>query len=145
MLNIDPTTTDQSSRLIAASLSLSAKPTLGLDLDGCIDEFPVFFQVLSLVWPGNVIVVTFRDDRAKAIADLAKFQIRHDEVVLVSSLAQKAKILVERGVLVYFDDQPEVLQHVPETINVLLVRNGGNFDFADSRWVMSAQTAKLLA
>lgn len=48
------------------------QPTLGLDLDGCVDEAPSFFHILSHVWPGNVIVVTYRRDREKALADLEK-------------------------------------------------------------------------
>jgi hypothetical protein len=40
--------------------------TLGLDLDGLIDENANFFGVLSNVWPGDVYVITYRDDRDKA-------------------------------------------------------------------------------
>jgi hypothetical protein len=36
-----------------------------------------------------------------------------------------------RGFSVFFDDQPpECLQGIPATTHVLLMRNGGNFDFA---------------
>lgn len=42
------------------------KPTLGIDLDGCVDESPSFFNIVTHVWPGDVIVITFRSDRQKA-------------------------------------------------------------------------------
>ncbi|TVS15306.1 MAG: hypothetical protein EA424_16430 [Planctomycetaceae bacterium] len=35
-------------------------PTLGIDLDGTIDETPAFFQVLTKTWPGRVVIITAR-------------------------------------------------------------------------------------
>jgi hypothetical protein len=61
-------------------------PTLGIDLDGCVDERPVFFRTLTAVWPGDVVVITFRDDREKTVQDLRRFGIRHTKLVLVKSL-----------------------------------------------------------
>ena len=69
------------------------KPTLGIDLDGCVDESPAFFNILSHVWPGDVIVITFRSDRAKAVADLEKHGIRFTDVVLVKSFDAKAGVI----------------------------------------------------
>ncbi|WP_435018563.1 hypothetical protein TA3x_000540 [Tundrisphaera sp. TA3] len=118
-------------------------PTLGLDLDGCIDEAPDFFSTLSKVWPGKVIVVTFRDDEPKAEADLARFGIRYDNLVLVERLEAKAGVIVENGISVYVDDQPEALKNIPPTVAVLLMRNGGNFDPQDRLWTLSGRTGKL--
>lgn len=120
------------------------KPTLGIDLDGCVDESPMFFNILSHVWPGDVIVVTFRNDRQKAVADLEKHSIRFTEVVLVDSFDAKADVIQEKGVSFYIDDQPEMLKNVPSGVGVLLFRNEGNFDFEDRRWMLSDQTGKLV-
>jgi hypothetical protein len=73
-------------------------------------------------------VITYRHDQAKAEADVARFGIRCDEVVVVSSFEQKAAEIAQRGISVYFDDQDEILMHVPEDVTVLKVRNGGNYD-----------------
>ena len=51
-------------------------PTLGIDLDGCVDECPVFFRTLTAVWPGDVVVITYRHDREKTVQDLKRFGIR---------------------------------------------------------------------
>jgi hypothetical protein len=118
------------------------KPTLGIDIDGCIDECPIFFQTLTRCWPGEVIVVSYRNDRAKAAEILSRYGIRYSELVLVNSLEAKAQVIVERGILVFFDDQPESLKDIPETVNVMLVRNGGNFDFEDRRWLFSHETGR---
>lgn len=117
---------------------------LGIDLDGCVDESPEFFRILTQMWPGDVIVITFREDKAKAIADLNKYQIRFTEVVLVKSLTSKWESIVEHDVGFYIDDQPEALKWVPSTVAVMLFRNEGNFDVAQRKWMFSEQTAKLV-
>lgn len=119
-------------------------PTLGIDFDGCVDESPVFFRMMTHCWPGPVIVLTYRDDRAEAIADLARYDIRFDELILVSSFDAKAVVIVEKGISVYFDDQPEMLKNVPENLTVMLVRNGGNFCFDEKLWLMSDRTGRII-
>jgi hypothetical protein len=118
-------------------------PALGIDLDGTIDEAPFFFKTLAAVWPGEVIILTYRDDRTKTEADLARLGIKWDQIVLVDSFEAKARIIEEKGILAYFDDQPEILKHVPSSVNVFLIRNEGNFDFEDRKWMFSNSTVKL--
>jgi hypothetical protein len=115
-------------------------PSIGLDLDGTIDEAPIFFTVLSHCWPGKVFVITFRTDREKAVADLEKLDIHYDELVLVGSLAEKAKVVMDLGILAYFDDQDECLQGIAAIRNVFKIRNGGNFDFEAQKWLYSDRT-----
>ena len=118
--------------------------TLGLDLDGCITEAPEFFSAWTHSWPGKVIVITFRNDRQKAIDDLTLRNIRYDEVVLVQRMDGKAEVIAKYGVTLYVDDQPEMLKNVPAGVNVMLFRNEGNFDFDDQKWMLSDQTGKLM-
>ena len=103
-----------------------------------------FFNILTHTWPGNVIVITFRRDREKTIADLEKHGIRYTDVVLVSSFEAKAEVIRERGVSFYIDDQDEILQHIPADVGVMLFRNEGNYDFEDKKWLFSEQTGKLI-
>ena len=117
-------------------------PTLGIDLDGCCDESP-FFSILTNLWLGDVIVITFRSDRGKAIADLSKHGIRYKDVVLVDSFDAKAEVINERGISFFIDDQPEMLKHISPSVGVMLFRNGGNFDFNEKKWMMSNETATL--
>jgi hypothetical protein len=118
-------------------------PTLGIDLDGCVDESP-FFNILTHSWPGDVIVITFRRDRDQAIGDLKKHGIRYTDVVLVDSFEAKADVIRERGISFYIDDQPEVLKNIPSDVGIFLFRNEGNFDFEDKKCMLSDQTGKLL-
>lgn len=119
------------------------QPTLGIDLDGCVDE-SCFFNILTHVWPGDVIVITFRRDREKTLADLKKYGIRYTDVVLVSSFDAKADVIRERGISFYIDDQPEMLKNIPPNVGVMLFRNEGNFDFDDRKWMLSDDTGKLI-
>lgn len=121
-----------------------AVPTLGLDLDGVLDEAPAFFSTFTRVWPGKIVIITYRDDHAKAEADLTRLGIRYDELVLVNRLDGKAQIIIEMGISVYIDDQPEALKDVPEGVAVLLFKNSGNFDYVEKLWTLSDQTGKLI-
>lgn len=116
--------------------------TLGLDLDGVITESPEFFSAWTHSWPGRVVVITYRRDRAKAIADLDERRIRYDEVILVNRFEAKAEVIAELGVTIYVDDQPEMLKHIPCGVQVMLFRNEGNYDFDDKRWMFSGETGK---
>lgn len=69
--------------------------------------------------------------------------IRDDELILVDSFEAKAEVIVEKGIMAYFDDQPEMLKHVPPSVNVMLVRNGGNFCFEEKLWLFSESTGRL--
>ena len=129
---------------VLRELASQPQPTLGIDLDGCVDEAPSFFNILSHVWPGDVIVVTYRSDREKAIADLEKHGIKFTDVVLVNSFDAKAEVIAERGISFYIDDQPEMLKNIPPDVAVMLFRNEGNFDFEDKKWMFSDQTGKLV-
>lgn len=120
------------------------QPTLGIDLDGCVDEAPSFFNIITHLWPGDVIVVTYRSDLEKTIADLKKYKVRYTDVVLVRSFEAKAATISERGISYYIDDQPEMIKHIPAHVGVMLFRNAGNFDYEDHRWVMSHATGKLI-
>ena len=133
----------QASEVVRATLH-QPKPTLGIDLDGCVDEAPGFFHILSTVWPGDVLVITFRSDRERAIADLEKHRIRYTDVVLVNSFDQKAEIIAERQISYYIDDQPEMLKNISAKTAVMLFRNEGNFDFEDRKWMFSDKTGKLV-
>ena len=117
---------------------------LGLDLDGLLDEATDFFKILARIWPGNVVVISYRKDYSKAQADLERLGIEYDELVLVDSFDAKAAVIAEKNIGVYFDDQPEMLKNIPEGVHVMLYRNGGNFDFDERLWLFSDSTAKLI-
>lgn len=42
----------------------------------------------------------------------------------------------------YFDDQDEVLRHIRKPVAAFKVRNGGNFDFDEKKWLHSEGTGR---
>jgi len=129
--------------LLVNVLTVPTKPiSLGLDLDGVIDEAANFFAVLTNVWPGDVFIITYRDDRDKSLADLESLGIKYTDVILVNSFAEKADVIARLGIDVYVDDQDEVLMHIPEGVTVLKLRNGGNYDAAQKKWLYSKITGR---
>lgn len=136
---------EEATRIVIEAFHVPRRPpTLGLDLDGLLDEANDFFHLLTSVWPGHVIIISYRSDYAKAEADLERLGIRYNELVLVDSFDAKADVIAEKEIGVYFDDQPEMLKNIPEGVHVFLYRNGGNFDFDERLWLFSDRTAKLI-
>lgn len=115
-------------------------PALGLDLDGTIDEASEFFSFLSKTWPGLVYIVTFRSDAAKAVADALSYGIVFDELITVRSLNDKSRVIREKGIKIYYDDQDECLQDIAEDVTVFKIRNGGNF--VGRKWLYSDDTGR---
>lgn len=122
---------------------MSNYPTIGIDLDGTITESVLFFNFLSHSWPGRVVVITYRDDRQKTVEDLEKLGIKYDELILAKSM-DKSGDIKDSGVDIYFDDQDEMTWNIPESVTVFKIRNDGNFDFEDKKWLFSDKTGKLL-
>ena len=119
-------------------------PSIGIDLDGTIDEAPEFFRLLTNLWPGRIYVITYRDDYARAAADVQRHGVKYDQIVLVDSFREKAARVAELGISVYFDDMDEMLMHIPEGVTVMKIRNGGNFDYTLGKWLYSKQTGREL-
>lgn len=119
-------------------------PSIGIDLDGTIDESPIFFHILTNFWPGKIYIITYRKDVEKIEEILKGFNIKYNEIICVKDFEYKAIEIKRLGISVFFDDMDEVLLHIPETVTVLKMRNGGNFDYEDRKWVYSKYTGREL-
>lgn len=122
---------------------------IGLDIDGLLDERPDFFSFLSVTLRAAghfVAVLTYRDpdSRTRTEGQLAAWGIEYDELHFARSLADKGRLCREVKIDVYFDDQDECVVGVDEGTTVFKIRNGGNFDFAASRWISTAKLTRLL-
>jgi hypothetical protein len=122
---------------------------IGLDLDGLLDEQPAFFALLTTALRASghfVAVLTYRDpeSRARTEAQLAGWGIACDELRFARSLQDKGCLCRELKIDVYFDDQDECIQDVREETTVFKIRNGGNFDFDERKWLSTARLTRLL-
>ncbi|MFN9787560.1 MAG: hypothetical protein ACK57N_13405 [Planctomycetia bacterium] len=122
---------------------------IGLDLDGLLDEQPTFFSFLTAALrSGNhfVAVLTFRNPagRADTEAQLRALGIQYDELHFARSLSDKGRLCRELNIDVYFDDQDECVVGVDEKTAVFKIRNGGNFDFGEQKWLSTATLTRHL-
>ena len=122
---------------------------VALDIDGTISEHPELFALLSasLRAAGHtVVVLTYRDpERAEHTrTQLAGWRISFDELVFAGSLSGKGELCRHHAIDVFIDDQDECIVGVPESVLVLKVRNGGNFDYDGRRWLSTAKLTELL-
>jgi hypothetical protein len=122
---------------------------IGLDLDGTLDECPAFFALLTAALRAGghfIAILTYRDPTSsrRTEAQLAELGIVHDELHFARSLDDKGRLCRELFLDVYFDDQDECIVGVDERTMVFKVRNGGNFDFDNQKWVSTARLTRLL-
>jgi hypothetical protein len=122
---------------------------IGLDLDGLLDEQPAFFAFLTAALRDGghfVAVLTYRDpdSRERTVAQLAGWGIAFDELHFARSLDDKGRLCRELSLDVYFDDQDECLAGVDERTTVFKIRNGGNFNFAERKWLSTARLTRLV-
>ncbi len=99
---------------------------IGFDIDDTMSRHWPFFSLISraLLDGGHeVIVITFRSDRALAAAELSERGVVWSELVVADQeeidtvgFAQwKGEICRRREVEIFFDDMPEVINHLPES------------------------------
>ncbi|MEC9374419.1 MAG: HAD family hydrolase [Planctomycetota bacterium] len=104
---------------------------IGFDIDDTITRHPAFFAFLSRALRGaghRVVVITYREDRARAAADLEGWGFVWDELVcstvdlcLSCGVHEwKAVVCREKGVEVFFEDEPAVLRHVDDSVVCLM-------------------------
>jgi hypothetical protein len=122
---------------------------VGLDMDGLLDERPAFFALLTAALRAGghfVAVLTYRDPDSKLRTErqLAGWGITFDELWFAGSLQDKGRLCRELAIDVYFDDQDECIQDVGEETTVFKIRNGGNFDFQQRKWLSTAKLTRLL-
>jgi len=97
---------------------------VGLDIDDTITRHPVFFAFLSgaLVAAGHrVLIITMRVDRERAEADLRTMGVVWNELYTFPEDGPytpywkwKGDLCRQHGVELFFDDSPDILEHMPE-------------------------------
>lgn len=99
---------------------------VGLDIDDTITRCPEFFSLLThaLIEANHqVIIITFREDRSATQADLKNWDITYSQLI-TSSLEDcleygvnewKAVLCRRHGVEIFFEDDPEVIDHVDKS------------------------------
>ena len=101
---------------------------IALDIDGTISDSPEFFSLISkaiMAQGGEVHVISYRweETRFRTEEELDSWGISYTRLHLPADTvrprdcpAWKASIVTEQGIEVVFEDQPEVLEAMPEGV-----------------------------
>jgi hypothetical protein len=109
---------------------------IGVDLDGTISEYPVFFKLFTKAMARlgcKIYVITDRvpGTEPQVQGELEGFGITYDVLKITGS---KAEYILEEGIDVLFDDTDRYFFDLPEEVAVFKIRQKYNFDFGRGTW-----------
>ncbi len=114
---------------------------IGIDIDGTITEAPSFFrEFIEQMSPiAEIHIITFRPKKYKfeTIQQLSAFGIKYDCITFTDD---KRDYIIRNGINVYFDDMDEFIIDLPPSVTVFKIREKGNFDFEEKKWIYNPKT-----
>jgi hypothetical protein len=117
---------------------------VAFDLHGVVTYAPEFFSKLSHAWRemelGKIYVITgLVHSRQQTIEDCAKHNIVYDDIIQskqdTDDPTDRGRLLQQYNISVMFDDKSEQSVHFPPECLTLHVRQPGNFDFVNKKWL----------
>lgn len=119
---------------------------IGIDLDNTINsdlKSIEFFSLITNLLKGKaeIFIITYRspEDRKATREELSLLGIHYNHLVITMD---KAAFIMKNKIDVYFDDTDEFFLELPESVLVFKIREFGNFDFEDHKWVYDDKTGK---
>lgn len=118
---------------------------IGIDLDNTInnnEDTIKFFSFLtnSLRYTqSQIYIITNREKeyRDKTVSELKELGIYYDHLIITS---KKEEVIMTNNINIYFDDTDEYFLSIPECVTVFKIREPGNFDFNQQKWVYDNKT-----
>jgi len=112
------------------------KMKVGLSFENTIEAFPDLFRLITGrirdVAELHILISGQWDDIATVEARLSSLQIGYD---CVAHVGDGSEYINEQGIKIVISDDDSLFCSLPEEIVVLKLRESGNFDFADAKWV----------
>ena len=120
----------------------NSKLKIGIDLDDTITasiESINFFSLITnlLKEKADIYIITNRIDEKPPKKILEDFNIHYDYLILTG---KKTEYIIENKINIYFDDTDEYFLELPESITVFKIRESGNFDFNEHKWIYDKRT-----
>ena len=122
------------------------KIKIGIDIDNTINvnaQTIGLFSFLTncLKYKAEIHIITSRDDsedsRQETIAELEEYNIYYDALVITDN---KHDYIMDNDITVFVDDTDEVFQKLPKSVIVFKLREPGNFNFDQHKWVYGNKT-----
>ena len=110
---------------------------IALDLDNTITAYPLFFSLFSKAMKQvgcQIYIITNREPNTENEIknELDKLKITYDFIKIT---ANKADYILEQKINVFFEDTDEYFIDLPQEVLVLKIREAGNFNFEQRKWI----------
>ena len=122
------------------------KLKIGIDIDNTINESSNTIALFSLITNAlrdkvEIHIITSREksegSKKETMAELDEYGIYYDELKITSD---KYNYIINNGINIFIDDTDEFFIHLPESVIVLKIRESGNFDFNQHKWIYGDKT-----
>ena len=94
------------------AVSVIPYPSLGIDLDGPLDDHAIFFRVLAHHWPGKVIGFSTVSVRGTELI-VEQLKLHCDDLIVAENTDAKADAIIRRGVLAVVSHDFNVVMQLP--------------------------------
>ena len=115
---------------------------IAVDLDDTITAYPEFFRIFTTAMKNagcEIHIVTNREPGTQSSIqkELEELKIAYDQIEITSD---KVGYMARRNIRVLFEDSDEYFLGLPEEMTVFKIREPGNFDFEQKKWVYGPRT-----
>ena len=121
---------------------------IAIDLDHTITanrQSIEFFSIMThlLIPEHKIYIITNRKPNSEQeIAQVLKdLEISYSEIIITS---EKAEYIKEQGITIFFENEDEYFLELGEEVTVFKIREEGNFDFSEKKWIGSKRTTKMI-
>lgn len=121
---------------------------IAIDLDNTITASKMsieIFHILThlLISEHHIYILTNREPNTEQLIaeELDCFGIEYSEIVITD---KKAQYIRDNRISIYFENEDEYFLDVGEETTVFKIRESGNFDFAEKKWIGSKNTTKMM-
>lgn len=122
------------------------KVKVGIDIDGCISEYPKLFSTLTQELKNSrdieIFILTSREDSSKkeeTVKQLEDLGIVYNHLIFSDNKVQSVRL---HGINLFIDNEDENFQGIPSEVCCLKIREEGNYCFGSYRWYFSRKTGK---
>jgi len=114
---------------------------IGIDIDGTITSAPDFFRQLTeqMSEIADIHIITFRPKKYtfETIKQLSELGIKYDHLVFTDD---KKDYIIRNCINIFFEDMDEFIVDLPNSVIVFKIREEGNFDWDEKKWIYTPKT-----